>query len=367
MSSVLILANPQAAADGFAWEGGYVRGIVHDFKVLRSFFEDVGIPLSAKSRCVTSSLRKKESCDIVESFFHENVQTFVLVLASHGAPVAGEIASTREGWLRFEDVLRLWVVLGHVNDVNKLLFILLDCCHSGFWVNKAARLRFPNVMVQAACLDTGTSVADYEEDCGPDTSFLCKWVIEQRWQPSPVLFVLPQRPVAMTVAGLDVERVGWKLSFVTRKKDPVRIIKALPKKCLDFLAKRLANMDVEAQVRLLIDLTDASSQHGAEWQRWRFRPVMEELQSARRPLMRKEELLVDQRTCGIFQQARDLLACSQWDDAKSCQARYFATLRTQNKDMLVEEVTLSDDEMAFQVLWHFQHYYTGAFDRALSP
>ena len=405
MSLALILANPQAAADGFAWECAYVKGITHDFKVLRSFFGDVGVPLSEESCCFTSSLRKHDFCEIIERFFHENVQAYILVLASHGAPVVGEIASTREGWLRFEDVFRLWVVLGHASDSSKLLFVLLDCCHSGFWVNKAARLRFSNVVVQAACSARGKSVGDYEVgflkigapksakilfserktriifgspifansqvDCGPDTSFICKWVIEQRWQPSPVTFALPQDPLAVTVAGLDVQRVGWKLAFVFRKKHPLCIIRALPEKCFAFLRARLSKLDIQAQVRLLADLTDASSQPVPTWQWWRFRPVLEELQGVQRTLMRKEALLADQRACSVFQEVRDFLACSKWDDAMSCQARYFATqnhnsdVSVRDENYLPDHWVASSDGMAFQVQWHFRHYYVGSFDLAL--
>lgn len=372
MSLALILANPQAAADGFAWECAYVRGISHDFKVLRSFFGDVGIPLSPESGCFTGSLRKQESCDMIERFFQEQVEgAYILVLASHGAPVGGAIASTREGWLRFEDVMRLWLISGHGNDCSKMLFILLDCCHSGFWVNKAAKLRCPNVVVQAACSDVGQSVADYDADCGPDTSFICKWVIEQRWQPSPVLFVLPQDPRAVSVARLDVQKVGWKFSFVTRRKHPLRVINAVPVRCFDFLKRQLLKLELQAQLRLLMDLT-AESPKGptaSAWHQWRFRPVLEELlERVQRPLMRKEALLMDQCTCGVFQEVRDFMACSQWDDASSCQARLFATWRKQNKDVWVEvsqDVAVSDNEMAFEVQWHFRHYYVGAFDLAL--
>jgi hypothetical protein len=240
----------------------------------------------------------------------------------------------------------------------------------GFWVNKAAKLRCPNVLVQAACSDVGQSVADYDADCGPDTSFICKWVIEQRWQPSPVLFVLPQDPRAVTVARLDVQKVGWKFSFVTRRKHPLRVINAVPVRCFDFLKRQLLKLELQAQIRLLMDLTAESPKgpNASAWHQWRFRPVLELLlERVQRPLMRKEALLMDQHTCGVFQEVRDFMACSQWDDASSCQARLFATWK-QNKDVWVEvsqDVAVSDNEMAFEVQWHFRHYYVGAFDLAL--
>ena len=208
-TSALILANPRAAVDGFDWEGAYLKGVVHDFKVLKAFFNDFGIPLSVES-CCDPDVCKQDVCNRLHGFFQEPVETYILVVASHGAPVGGEICSFREGWLRFEEVLRLWVALGHACDASKVLLMVVDFCHSGFWVNKAAKLRCANVVVQASCLDSSQSVGDYEEDCGPDTSFLCKYLDCSFWL-CPVSIVYSWNPYTYIRIKIQYSARSWHI------------------------------------------------------------------------------------------------------------------------------------------------------------
>ncbi|CAE7812524.1 unnamed protein product [Symbiodinium sp. CCMP2592] len=362
----LILARPSEVSDGFGWSAGYLHCLWHDYRVLQSFFDDVAVPVSPAS-CCDDALYKASALGRIQDFFRQPSQIFILVPLAHGSSRSGALC-LREGSLSFEDIILCWIVAGHVIDASKKLFILADFCYSGIWVCKAARLRLPNVLVQASCPVRGLAFEDVA-DCGADSSFICKWVVQQRWPKLGRVLVLPQfYPYsAMTVHGLRLHKMPWSLQLMSRKPEETRYVRALSSGSLFSLRSRLMMLDHRTQIDVLTQMTakplpEFSCFASKARHLWCFRLVQEQLAALARPhttLLLKETLLHDTRTCSIFQETRDLLAAKQWEAAKTFQDRNWASVSMDFLD------TRMDVELVFEVQWHFRHYYTGNYDRAL--
>jgi hypothetical protein len=88
---------------------------------------------------------------------HADTDTMLVYYSGHGEGTAGDWCLHNEGRISFDDVLTLWNG-SFAKSKAKVLVLVLDSCHSGWWVERARDLKLPDVIVQAACSKTQTTI-----------------------------------------------------------------------------------------------------------------------------------------------------------------------------------------------------------------
>lgn len=135
----------------------HLSGVLQDAAVLQPFFHAGGVSVS--NTLLDNSMTTQTVLSRLAEFFDEDeLRWGVLIVtwSGHGVVGTGNWA-LKDGAVSLDDVLRHWDD-SKLGKQNALLFLLLDACHSGAWVDEARRRRLVNVAVQSACAADETSV-----------------------------------------------------------------------------------------------------------------------------------------------------------------------------------------------------------------
>ena len=111
-----------------------------------------------------------------------------------------------DGTLCCEDVLQLWRNRRRLALPPAILFLLLDFCHSGAWVDVCKRQPSElEVFVQAACSAGGKTTDSYEK------SFTQKWIqaqIQKKFTLTKIPCLQSWNPCYHAPAGADLPEFG---------------------------------------------------------------------------------------------------------------------------------------------------------------
>ncbi|CAE7256770.1 unnamed protein product [Symbiodinium necroappetens] len=120
----------------------------------------------------TARLKQSDCFRRFQAFFSGQHDFFFV--AVQGESADGKL-QLHDGTVSCEDVLQLWRNRRRLALPPAILFLLLDFCHSGAWVDVCKRQApEPEVFVQAACSAGGATPDNYEG------SFTQKWIKAQR-------------------------------------------------------------------------------------------------------------------------------------------------------------------------------------------
>ncbi|CAE7500770.1 unnamed protein product [Symbiodinium sp. CCMP2592] len=122
-------------------------------------------------RTILKLEEKKDLVEAVHTFFREEHELFMLHLIFHGHSHHGAWLDSAGNSFCLSDVLRLWHLTTNSRDAKKCLLIILDSCHSGYWVHELAENHrcLGNVCIQAAAGKFRTTADDLH-------SFTFLWV-----------------------------------------------------------------------------------------------------------------------------------------------------------------------------------------------
>jgi len=88
---------------------------------------------------------------------HADTDTMLVYYSGHGEGTAGDWCLHNDDRISLDDVLTLWNG-SFAKSKAKVLVLVLDSCHSGWWVERARDLKLPDVIIQAACSKTQTTL-----------------------------------------------------------------------------------------------------------------------------------------------------------------------------------------------------------------
>ncbi|CAE7800465.1 unnamed protein product [Symbiodinium sp. CCMP2592] len=151
----------------------------------------------------TAKLKKSDCFRRVQAFF--NGQHDFFVVAIQGESTDGKL-QLNDGSVSCEDVMKLWMKRQRLALPSAILFMLLDFCHSGAWVD-FCRSQPPElgVFVQAACSAAGKTTDDYER------SFTQRWITaqhEKQFKFTKVPCLQPWKPCYHAPGGAYLPKFG---------------------------------------------------------------------------------------------------------------------------------------------------------------
>jgi ankyrin repeat protein len=88
---------------------------------------------------------------------HADTDTMLVYYSGHGEGTAGDWCLHNNDRISLDDVLTLWNG-SFAKSRAKVLVLVLDSCHSGWWVERARDLKLLDVIIQAACSKTQTTL-----------------------------------------------------------------------------------------------------------------------------------------------------------------------------------------------------------------
>jgi hypothetical protein len=88
---------------------------------------------------------------------HADTDTMLVYYSGHGEGTAGDWCLHNNDRISLDDVLTLWNG-SFAKRKAKVLVLVLDSCHSGWWVERARDLKLPDIIIQAACSKTQTTL-----------------------------------------------------------------------------------------------------------------------------------------------------------------------------------------------------------------
>jgi hypothetical protein len=88
---------------------------------------------------------------------HADTDTMLVYYSGHGEGTAGNWCLHNDDRISLDDVLTLWNG-SFAKSKAKVLVLVLDSCHSGWWVERARDLKLLDVIIQAACSKTQTTL-----------------------------------------------------------------------------------------------------------------------------------------------------------------------------------------------------------------